>query len=155
MSTENTAPGAGRPKNYCFDLDGTLCTQVDAHNYGEDANPERVYELAFPLKERIKLVNKLYDQGSKIYIDTARGTGIPDKVDEWREMTERQLADWGVKYHELRCGVKFFAEEYIDDRGFNADGWFEKEILKDRLDMYQTIINFDSDGVPLPYILDD
>jgi hypothetical protein len=118
-------------KNYCFDLDGTLCTQVDPHNYGEDADPQRIYELAKPMQSRIDLVNKLYDQGSKIYIDTARGTDIPDKVDEWRSMTEKQLAEWGVKYHVLRCGVKFFAEEYIDDRGHNADTWFPPETYTD------------------------
>jgi hypothetical protein len=46
-------------------------------------------------------------------------------------MTEKQLAEWGVKYHVLRCGVKFFAEEYIDDRGHNADTWFPPETYTD------------------------
>ena len=47
---------------YCFDLDGTLCN-TDGNNY-KDSTPK---------KERIEIVNTLYDQGHTILIDTARG----------------------------------------------------------------------------------
>ena len=106
-------------KTYCFDLDGTLCTQVDIHNYGADADPEGVYDLALPHEDRIAKVNKLYNEGNTIYIETARGSEINNKnnLALWKKMTERQLKEWGVKYHKLRIGVKLVADLYIDDRG--------------------------------------
>jgi FMN phosphatase YigB (HAD superfamily) len=95
-------------KSYCFDLDGTLCT-----------NTEGEYAQAFPLRDRILKVNELYEQGNRILIYTARGTvtGI-----DWRELTQNQLDEWGVKHHELRLG-KPFADIYVDDRGI-SDGVF-------------------------------
>jgi len=95
-------------KSYCFDLDGTLCS-----------NTEGEYAQAVPLPERILKVNELYDQGNKILIYTARGTvtGI-----DWRELTQNQLDEWGIKHHELRLG-KPFADIYVDDRGV-SDGVF-------------------------------
>ena len=96
-------------KNYCFDLDGTLCT-----------NTEGEYESAVPFPERISKVNALYEEGSNILIYTARGTvtGI-----DWRKLTEKQLSLWGVKYHELRLG-KPFADVYIDDRAISDGDFF-------------------------------
>ena len=71
-------------KTYCFDLDGTLCTNTD----GE-------YEKAVPIKERrISFLNSLFDK-NKIIIFTARGytAGI-----NWQKTTESQLNEWGIKY---------------------------------------------------------
>ena len=97
-------------KNYCFDLDGTLCT-----------NTEGEYESAVPFSERISKVNALYEEGSNILIFTARGTvtGI-----NWRPLTENQLKLWGVKYHELRLG-KPFADIYVDDRAISDGDFFD------------------------------
>src|SRR5882762_5564365 len=94
-------PGAGAPFTYCFDLDGTLCT-----------NTEGEYEAARPLPWAIERVNALKRGGHRIVIFTARGTttGI-----DWRPRTERQLADWGVKYDELILG-KPYGDVYIDDK---------------------------------------
>jgi hypothetical protein len=96
-------------KIYCFDLDGTLCT-----------NTEGSYESAEPYFARIAKVNELFEAGEKILIFTARGTvtGI-----NWRELTESQLKLWGVKYHELQLG-KPFAHVYIDDRGISDESFF-------------------------------
>lgn len=98
---------------YCFDLDGTLC-----HNVPDGKS---VYETS-PIKERINKVNTLYEQGHTILIDTARGTrtGV-----NHQEKTEEQLKRWGVKYHILRTGVKFFADKYIDDRGVTDQEFFK------------------------------
>lgn len=87
-----------------FDIDGTICTQ------------ETDYRNAVPYKGRIKKLNELYDQGNIIHLHTARGyeTGI-----DWREVTEKQLIEWGVKYHSLLFG-KPSADIYVDDRGINA-----------------------------------
>jgi SAM-dependent methyltransferase len=90
---------------YCFDIDGTLCT-----------NTEGDYENALPLLERIDQVNSLYDAGHEIVLHTARGftTGI-----DWRTLTERQLQEWGVRYHALHMG-KPRADIYVDDKGVNV-----------------------------------
>ena len=62
---------------YCFDLDGTLCTNTD----GE-------YEKALPFYDRIQVVNRLYDSGHTIIIETARGSVT--KIN-WFESTTNQL----------------------------------------------------------------
>lgn len=94
---------------YCFDLDGTLCSK--GH---ED------YNKVEPFLDRIKIVNKLYDEGNKIILFTARGsaTGI-----DWKELTEKQVKDWGLKHHELRFG-KPHADVFIDDRAQDLFNWF-------------------------------
>lgn len=99
-------------KTYCFDLDGTLCT-----------NTEGDYDLAEPFPERIRRVNQLFEEGNQIRIFTARGTvtGI-----DWRQLTEKQLDQWGVKYHILELG-KPFAHIYVDDRGVSDVNFFNEE----------------------------
>ena len=96
---------------YCFDIDGTLCTNID----GDYAN-------ARPRCEAITKVNRLFDEGHHIILHTARGatTGI-----NWRQLTESQLKQWGVRYHELSFG-KPTADVYIDDKAVNLSDW-EKE----------------------------
>jgi SAM-dependent methyltransferase len=95
-------------KTYCFDIDGTLCT-----------NTEGEYEAAEPFADRIEVVNQLYDEGHHILLLTARGstTGI-----DWRGVTEKQMTDWGVRYHELYL-TKPSAHVYIDDKAFNSETW--------------------------------
>ena len=39
------------------------------------------------------------------------------------ELTEKQLKDWGCKYHELIMG-KPHADFFIDDKGINSDEFF-------------------------------
>ena len=97
---------------FCFDLDATICSQ----------EPDFDLTKAKPIKERVKRVNKLYDEGHTIIIDSARGsnTGI-----DWRKFTEKQLKNWGVKYHELKVGKKTFADCYIDDRGLSDKDFFK------------------------------
>jgi trehalose-6-phosphatase len=98
-------------KTYCFDLDGTLCT-----------NTEGDYESALPYTERISIVNDLYEKGNTIIIETARGskTGL-----DWNQITKNQLNKWGISYHKLRAGVKIAADIYIDDKGINDKSFFE------------------------------
>ena len=95
---------------YVFDLDGTLCDTKG--NY---------YEKATPKKDRIRLVNDLYDDGHTIIIDTARGCASGKN---WWYFTVEQLKSWGVKFHTLRTGVKFGADIFIDDKGFNDKEFF-------------------------------
>jgi len=98
---------------YCFDLDGTLCT-----------NTEGSYENATPFIERIGVVNKLYYDGNNIIIDTARGatTGI-----DWFDLTKKQLEEWGVKYNSLYVGRKLHYDIIIDDKAINDLVFFKND----------------------------
>lgn len=98
---------------YCFDLDGTLCTNTDGN-----------YEFADPFIERIQMVNKLYDDGHIIIIDTARGSKT--KID-WYDLTKKQLLLWGVKYHDLYVGKKLQYDIIIDDKAINDKIFFTNE----------------------------
>lgn len=93
---------------FCFDLDGTLCT-----------NTEGAYEQAVPIPWAIARVNALAAAGHRILIYTARGssTGI-----DWREETVRQLRRWGVSFDELMLG-KPTADVFVDDRAYGIERW--------------------------------
>jgi hypothetical protein len=94
---------------YCFDIDGTL---FKTH--------ESDYPNSQPIPHRIAVVNKLYEEGHEITLFTARGTvtGI-----DWRELTEKQLRKWGVRYHKLILG-KPHADYFIDDKGVSDREFF-------------------------------
>ena|ERR1700752_2581899 len=93
---------------YCFDIDGTLCT-----------NTEGAYEQAEPFPDVIAEVNRLFAEGHQILLYTARGstTGI-----SWRELTENQLRQWQINYHALFMG-KPTADVYIDDKAIHCSDW--------------------------------
>ena len=98
-------------KTFCFDLDDTLCK-----TNGCD------YSSSQPYEDRINLVNQLYKQGHTILIDSARGSGTGIC---WTSKTKDQLDLWGLKYHKLRCGRKFAADIYIDDKAINSEQIFK------------------------------
>jgi hypothetical protein len=98
-----------------FDLDGTLCETADMD-----------YMAAVPKWDAIERVNALHDAGDRIIVDTARGSGTGE---DWTDRTAAQLARWGVRYHVLRCGVKFPADRYIDDRGVNVVDWLREGMV--------------------------
>lgn len=104
---------------YCFDLDGTLCDNT----FGQ-------YQNAKPYLERINKLNKLYDNGNHIIIDTARGatTGI-----NWYELTKKQLEEWGVKYHDLYVGRKLHYDVIIDDKAINDKNFFINDEQKQNI----------------------
>lgn len=93
-------------KKYFIDMDNTLCFTC-----GND------YVNSKPIEERIRYLNKLKEEGNSITIWTARGstTGIDHKA-----LTEKQLAEWGVKYDNLLMGKPPY-DIYIDDKSFNVD----------------------------------
>jgi len=93
---------------YCFDIDGTLCTNTDGD-----------YTRAEPFDDVILQVNRLFAEGHRIILHTARGSGTGI---EWGEQTIRQLDAWRVRYHELVIG-KPTADVYIDDRAMNLADW--------------------------------
>ena len=109
--------GRGRRMRYCVDIDGTICTPTKG----------RDYESATPYKSRIETLNKLYDEGNYIIYFTARAIGrfsderypiAAAKASEVLfDLTQQQLKEWGVKYHELIMG-KPHADMFIDDKAW-------------------------------------
>ena len=101
---------------YCFDIDGTLCetpSDPDGHNVR--------YWDAEPYPFMLEQVNRLYDEGHKIIMMTARGRGSRK---DWTELTREQLDRWGYKYHEIEPMFhKPTADLFIDDKGINSEEW--------------------------------
>jgi len=93
---------------FLFDLDGTICTDTNG-NYPE----------ARPIRRRIRRINALRRAGERIILWTARGTltGV-----NWRQLTESQLRQWGVKYDELIFG-KPPADFYVCDKAVSVEAW--------------------------------
>jgi hypothetical protein len=101
---EPEAPG---PRTFVVDLDGVVASLVPGNDYAR----------ATPLRANVARVNALHDRGHRVVLFTARGgvSGI-----DWSELTRRQLAEWGVRYHELRFG-KPAGDYYIDDRSVSLE----------------------------------
>ena len=101
---------------YCFDIDGTLCdtpSDPDGHNVR--------YWDAEPYPFMLEQVNRLYDEGHKIIMMTARGRGSRK---DWTVFTKEQLDRWGYKYHEIEPMFhKPTADLFIDDKGINVEDW--------------------------------
>jgi FkbM family methyltransferase len=108
-------------KIYLFDLDNTLCITEKK----EDGNWD--YLNAKPIQDRINYVNDLFESGDKIIIETARGS-VSKK--NWYEETHNQLVSFGLKFHELRTGVKYNFDISIDDKAFNSEDFFLKKTDK-------------------------
>ena len=96
---------------YCFDLNGTLCN-TEGNNYPEST----------PKKDRIAVVNQLYEEGHTILVDTARGS-VSGK--NYFFFTLNQLKSWGLKFHTLRTGTKIGADIFVDDKGISDLNFFK------------------------------
>ncbi|MFA5152764.1 MAG: hypothetical protein WC554_09410 [Clostridia bacterium] len=83
------------------DIDGTICDSTEG------------YIKAKPLVDNIQKINKLYDENNTIIYWTGRGrsTGI-----DWTKLTQKQLLEWGCKYHELIMNQKPGYDLLIDDK---------------------------------------
>ena len=89
-----------------IDIDGVVCNKT----WGK-------YEEAKPIIKNINIINELYDKGHRLIFLTARG--YETKID-WRELTEQQFKNWGIKYHKIMFG-KPSADYYIDDKALKED----------------------------------
>lgn len=100
---------SGKKVIYYIDIDETIC--ISPKN--------RDYSKAHPIKENIEKANSLYRDGNTIVYWTARGTGSGL---DWREITEKQFKEWGVKYHELKFGKPVY-DVFICDKATNTEDW--------------------------------
>lgn len=78
------------------DIDETICFYSGT----------REYHLAEPSYINISKINDMYNKGHEIVYWTARGTVHTNRRDEYYALTEKQLSDWGCKYHKLLVGEK-------------------------------------------------
>ena len=96
-------------KKYFIDLDNTLCNTTDGK-----------YAESLPIQERINYINELKQKGNHITIWTARGSksGI-----DYKELTLKQLNDWGILYDDFIMGKPDY-DIYYDDKSYNIDAIF-------------------------------
>uniref|UniRef100_A0A6M3IZ15 FCP1 homology domain-containing protein n=1 Tax=viral metagenome TaxID=1070528 RepID=A0A6M3IZ15_9ZZZZ len=99
------------------DVDRTLCTFK--HVNGR--------KTAIPNRDVIARVNKLYDDGNTIVIYTARGR---TNGKGYKELTERQLEEWGVLYHSIDYDKPLW-DLLIDDKVINVYHWMQGMELPD------------------------
>jgi len=96
-----------------IDIDETICITPESRDYAK----------AVPILTNLEKCNKLYDEGHTIVYWTARGTG--SGID-WRETTEKQFEEWGVKYHELKFGKPMY-DLFVDDKNINSERFFNNK----------------------------
>lgn len=97
--------------NIYVDIDETIARTIDGD-----------YPNATPILKNIKVINKLYEEGHQITYWTGRGTVT--KID-WYDLTEKQLGEWGCKYHKLMMGKPAF-DIILDDKAINSYRFFDK-----------------------------
>ena len=105
------------------DLDGVLCKDMHAN-----------FREAKPIQEAVDVVNRLYDEGHTIMIWSARGRKEND--DKAIDDTIKQLAEWGVKYHEINRNKPFY-DLAIDDKAFQSMLSFKKAYEKMRGEQWE------------------
>ena len=105
-------------KVIAFDLDDVIC-----HRKSNEGKVEK-YHTCYPNEAMVKIVNQCYDAGAIIKIYTARGmTVFKGKghvvYSNLYDMTQEQLLDWGVKFHQLVMG-KLHYDLLVDDKAVNS-----------------------------------
>jgi hydroxymethylpyrimidine pyrophosphatase-like HAD family hydrolase len=91
-------------KKYCFDIDDTILFSdfIDGK-----------YILMDFDQEMVDIINKLYDDGNEVIIQTGR---------HWNHLavTKKQLREKGLKYHTLVMG-NMPVDYYINDKGIKPE----------------------------------
>lgn len=115
-------------KTICFDIDNVIC----------QTNSKKDYFNSKPIKQNIKLINKIHSKGYRVILYTARYMGrcngnlskVKKKI---KPFTLRQLKQWGVNYHKIYFGKPSF-DLFIDDKSlFFTKTW--QSSLKKKLNI--------------------
>ena len=107
-------------KTFAFDIDGVICISKDGK-----------YSQSMPNKGAIEKINKIYSNGHKVIIYTARYMGrTNNNIKKAKQLgyddTFNQLKSWGLQFHELFMGKPSF-DILIDDKAYNYDeNWIQK-----------------------------
>ena len=108
---------------FCFDIDNTICkTSLSKYNSSK------------PDKNAIEMINKLYEKGHIIKINTARYMGrnkddIKKSNKQGYKKTFNQLKKWGLKFHKLFLN-KPSSDIYIDDKSYGYDNKWKQKFKK-------------------------
>lgn len=76
---------------FCFAIDGVITTATRGHDYWR----------VWPRPQVVRVIRRLYKAGHRILLFTARGSKTGT---DWRDLTESQMHQWGVPYHDLLFG---------------------------------------------------
>lgn len=108
LDSENYFCGQNSLENrkliFCFDLDGTICSEKYQDYYKEEVLPK--------IGDKIR---NLYQKGHKIIVFTARGA---KSGTDWKPLVEKQLKEWNIPYHEI-ITKKPYADFYIDNKAID------------------------------------
>jgi hypothetical protein len=112
-----------KKKIFLIDIDNTICKTVGNN-----------YKSAKPYKNKILLINKLYNKGHTIKFFTSRFMGrskenMFNAKKKGLRFTEKQLKSWNCKFHTLIFG-KPSHDILIDDKSFHYDQSWHKKIEK-------------------------
>ena len=109
-----------------FDIDKTICK-----------TNRLAYHLSEPIKNKILLINKLYEKGHIIKLFTSRYMGrykgnvnLIEK--KFYSKTEKQLKTWGLKFHDLIMGKPLY-DIFVDDKAYNVNDKKLKKIFSQHL----------------------
>lgn len=97
---------------YVFDLDGTIC-KTDGNDYPR----------AVPVPGMVEAIRRLYTEGHRIIVYTARGMGSGK---DWEGFTQWQLNQIGLPFAELHMG-KLSYDVWVDDKAVNAADWLKEQ----------------------------
>lgn len=146
---------------FIYDLDETLCTKK---------KPDETYSDVKPIQPMIDQLNKFYDEGNIIIIQTARNmltqhNDIGRVIQNVGEDTLRWLREHKVKYHSIQFG-KPFGCIYIDDKACLNDieeierrveaiqNGTEKQYLEDYKNKDKRIEDLEDDNAKLRMTID-
>ena len=113
-------------KIICFDLDNVICNNIKYTNKNLIN-----YNRSKPIKESVKIINKLYNLGYIINIFTSRGMtrykgDIKMIHKKLKKLTILQLEKWNVKYHNLYFGKPYY-DYFVDDKAYGFEKkWYLK-----------------------------
>lgn len=96
-------------KTIRVDIDQTIC-------WTPSIDGENMYSKSMPNRAKIAVINALFRAGHIIIYWTSRGSssGL-----DWKEFTEKQLAEWGCLHHGLEMGKPSY-DLFIDDKNLTS-----------------------------------
>ena len=96
-----------------IDIDETICKTPSSRDYTQSQ----------PIIKNIEKINRLFLEGHTIVYWTARGSGTGI---DWKEITQKQFKDWGVKYHDIKFQKPNY-DLFICDKAINSFDFFESK----------------------------
>ena len=116
----STSSPKKKTKIFAFDVDGVICATENGD-----------YAKSIPNQKAIEKINKIYAEGNKVIIFTARYMGrTNNNIEKTKSLgykkTFRQLKNWGLNFHELIMGKPSY-DILVDDKAYQYnESWIKK-----------------------------